>query len=63
VVELLLDNGAQVNTLGGHYGSDRRFETVKVPMILQLLLDKGADVNAQGGKFGNATRAALASSY
>jgi ankyrin repeat protein len=54
-VQILLENGADVNTQGGFYGNDLQaasegghLETVKI------LLERGADVNSQGGEYGNA---------
>ncbi|KAJ5477775.1 hypothetical protein N7530_003284 [Penicillium desertorum] len=58
-VQLLLDQGADVNAQGGWYGNALQAasagghkETVK------LLLDQGADISAQGGCYGNALQAA-----
>jgi ankyrin repeat protein len=61
VVELLLDNGVDVNinAHGALYGnalyaaSERGYEAV-----VKMLLDKGTDVNARGGGYSNALQAA-----
>ena len=58
-VQVLLDQGADVNASGGIYGnalkaaSEGGHETV-----VQVLLDQGADVNASGGIYGNALKIA-----
>jgi ankyrin repeat protein len=58
VIQLLLENGADVSAQGGAYGnaleaaSDGGYEAV-----IQLLLENGADVNAQGGTYGNGAQA------
>ena len=59
VVQLLLENGAEVNAQGGFYGTalqvaaSHRSETV-----VQLLLEGGAEVNAEVGLYGSALQAA-----
>ena len=61
-IELLLDKGADVNAVGGVYGTAlqaaaaSRWGSVKK---VQLLLDRGADVNAVGGVYGTALQAAV----
>jgi ankyrin repeat protein len=58
-VQILLENGADVNTQGGFYGNAlyaaSRGGHVEV---VKILLERGADVNAQGGEYGNALQAA-----
>ena len=68
VVQLLLDEGADVNAQVGNYGyALQAAMAAKYTLhdylveVVQLLLDKGADVNAQGGMYGNALQAAVAS--
>ena len=65
VVQLLLDEGADVNAQVGNYGyALQAAMAAKYTLhdylveVVQLLLDKGADVNAQGGMYGNALQAA-----
>ncbi|KAJ6559670.1 ankyrin repeat-containing domain protein [Mycena capillaripes] len=61
IVQLLLDNGANVNVQGGEYGFALQAAAWRGKAeIVQLLLDNGANVNAQGGKFGCALQAASA---
>jgi ankyrin repeat protein len=58
-VKLLLENGAEVNAIGGEYGNAllaALFKGNKV--IMKLLLENGAEVNAIGGEYGNALQAA-----
>ncbi|KAF2629421.1 hypothetical protein BU25DRAFT_389615 [Macroventuria anomochaeta] len=67
VVQLLLDNNADVNVQGGRYGNALQAASAGGhEQIVKMLLDKGAnmlldndaDVNAQGGEYGNALQAA-----
>ena len=59
VVQMLLDQGADVNAQGGEYGNALQAASVKGhEKVVQMLLDQGADVNAQGGNYGNALQAA-----
>ena len=65
VVQLLLDEGADVNAQVGNYGyALQAAMAAKYTLhdylveVVQLLLDKGADVNAQGGIFGTVLQAA-----
>src|ERR1700722_16401845 len=59
VVQLLLDNGAEVNAQGGYYGNALQAASIRGhEKVVQLLLDNGAEVNAQGGRYGNALQAA-----
>jgi ankyrin repeat protein len=56
---MLLDKGADVNTLGGDYSNVLRAASYRGhEKVVEMLLAKGADVNAQGGKYGNALQAA-----
>ena len=55
IIMLLLDRGANIDAVGGIYGTaltaaafGRRAD------IVSLLLDRGADINAVGGKYGTA---------
>ncbi|KAJ7439526.1 ankyrin repeat-containing domain protein, partial [Mycena galericulata] len=58
-VQMLLDNGADINTQGGEYGTALQMASVYGHReIVQMLLDNGADVNARGGRYGMALRAA-----
>jgi ankyrin repeat protein len=60
IVRILLDYGADVNTIGGYYGSSLQAASAEGDeSIVRILLDHGADVNALGGKHGNALNAAL----
>ena len=59
MVQLLLDNGANVNAQCGDFGNALQVASVRGDKeIVQLLLDNAADVNAEGGCFGNALFAA-----
>jgi hypothetical protein len=55
IVQMLLEQGADVNAQGGEYGSallavcSRGYEKVVL-----VLLEQGADVNARGGHYGSA---------
>ena len=58
-VQMLLDQGADVNAPGGQYGNALQTACYYgYKEIVQILLDRGADVNAQGSDFGNALQAA-----
>lgn len=59
--KLLLDAGANVNSVGGTYGTALQ-AAVKQGHdgILKLLLERGANVNLVGGEFGTALQAAAA---
>jgi hypothetical protein len=58
-LQLLLDNGADVNAKGGLFGNVLQLASMGHDKeIVQLLLDNGANVNADGGYFGNAHYAA-----
>ncbi|KIK64486.1 hypothetical protein GYMLUDRAFT_415104 [Collybiopsis luxurians FD-317 M1] len=56
VVQLLLENGADVNAQGGFYGN--ALQAAENEAVVKLLLEYGADVNAQGGFYGNVLQAA-----
>ncbi|KAJ7445595.1 ankyrin repeat-containing domain protein [Mycena latifolia] len=59
VVRLLLENGADVNAMGGKYGSALQAASFEGYMeVVCLLLKNGADVNAGGGEYGSALQAA-----
>ncbi|KAJ7075242.1 hypothetical protein B0H15DRAFT_917036 [Mycena belliarum] len=64
-VQLLLDYGANINALGGYYGSALQ-AACSVERnnneVVKLLLDNGANVNALGGYFGCALQAACSRS-
>ncbi|KAL6819895.1 ankyrin repeat-containing domain protein [Trichoderma camerunense] len=63
IVQLLISKGAQVNHVGGEYGTALQAacsnEGLGVEMS-RFLLEQEADVNAEGGKFGTALAAACA---
>ena len=59
LVQALIENGADVNALGGYYGNALQAASYKGhEAIVGMLLENGADVNAQGGKYGSALQAA-----
>ncbi|KAJ6579069.1 ankyrin repeat domain-containing protein [Mycena vulgaris] len=59
MVQLLLDNSADLNTQGGACGNALQAASLNGhELVVQLLINKGADVNAQGGVYGNAVQAA-----
>jgi len=52
---LLLDRGADINAVGGDYGTALGAAAFTgEEKIVSLLLDRGADINAVGGKYGTA---------
>jgi ankyrin repeat protein len=56
---LLLQQGADVNTQGGLYSNAlQAASAMGHEPVTRLLLEKGAEVNAQGGIYGNALQAA-----
>ncbi|KAI1595475.1 ankyrin repeat domain containing protein [Pyrenophora tritici-repentis] len=60
-VNVLLDNEADLNAQGGHYGNALQAASYGGhEAVVKMLLNKGADVNAQGGEYGNALQAASA---
>jgi ankyrin repeat protein len=59
VVQLLLDEDADVNAQGGYFGNALQAASGEGhKQIVEILLYRGADVNAQGGNYGNALQAA-----
>jgi hypothetical protein len=59
VVQLLLNENADVNEQGGDYGNALQAASIRgYTHVVKTLLDRGANVNAQGGDFGNALQAA-----
>ena len=59
IVKVLLENGAEVNAIGGEYGNALQAASLRGDeVIVELLLENGAKVNAEGGRFGNALQAA-----
>ncbi|KAK5947991.1 hypothetical protein OHC33_010975 [Knufia fluminis] len=59
VVQILVEQGADVNTQGGHFGNALQAASARGhEKVVQMLLERGADVNAQAGYFGNALYAA-----
>ncbi|KAF8430347.1 hypothetical protein EV426DRAFT_581116 [Tirmania nivea] len=59
IVTLLLDRGADVNTVGGTYGTALGVAAyIENERIVTLLLGRGADVNTVGGTYGTALGAA-----
>ena len=60
VVQVLLDNGADINAQGGVFGNALQAvsTTSEHTDVICLLIDNGADVNMQGGEYGSALVAA-----
>ncbi|MCJ1273176.1 hypothetical protein MMC21_000965 [Puttea exsequens] len=59
VVQLLLDRGANINALYGHYDTALMVASGEGHhQVTRLLLDKGADINAQGDGYTTALQAA-----
>jgi Cdc6-like AAA superfamily ATPase len=59
VVQLLLDEDANVNAQGGDHGNALQAASVGGhTQVVKMLLEAGAEVNAQGGDYGNALQAA-----
>ncbi|KAF8193134.1 ankyrin repeat-containing domain protein [Mycena galopus ATCC 62051] len=59
IVQLLLEKGADINAIGGIYGSALGVASWRAKLeIVQLLLEKGADINLAGGEYGSALGAA-----
>jgi ankyrin repeat protein len=64
VVEVLLDNGADVNTQGGKYGNALQAAShMGNDKVVKMLLKKGADVNAPAGFHASALDAASAGGH
>ena len=56
---MLLDRGANINTVGGPYGTALAAAACGTNLgIVRLLLDRGADINMVAGKYGTALAAA-----
>ncbi|KAF5333032.1 hypothetical protein D9758_017227 [Tetrapyrgos nigripes] len=59
IVKVLVENGADVNAKGGHYGFALQAAGGEGHLdIVKYLVEKGADVNAEGGTYGFALQAA-----
>jgi ankyrin repeat protein len=53
MAKLLLAHGADINLVGGKYGTPLQDAATRGRVgLLELLIDKGADVNVEGGKYG-----------
>ena len=64
VVQLLLNNGAKVNTQGGRYGNALQAAAAEGhEEVVEKLLKANASVNALGGRYGNALQAAAENGY
>ena len=70
VVEELIDAGADVNLVGGKYGTALRAAVLPIVShsgsridIVQMLIQAGADVNLKGGKDTSPLEVALAAGY
>ncbi|KAH8882915.1 purine and uridine phosphorylase [Thozetella sp. PMI_491] len=58
-VQILLENGADINAQGGYYGNALQAASYGGHVeIIQILVENGADINAQGGHYGNTLQAA-----
>jgi len=58
-LQILLENGADVNWQGGMYGNALQAATANYRLeMVKMLLQYGADANAQGGHYGNSMTAA-----
>ncbi|KAK7212205.1 hypothetical protein V2G26_019383 [Clonostachys chloroleuca] len=61
VIQLLLDNGARIQSEGGHFGNALQAAVISgKESLVGKLMDAGADVNAKGGPFGTSLVAAAA---
>lgn len=64
IVQMLLDNNANVHAKGGCYGNVlQTASALGHKNIVQVLLDKGCDVNARGTEYGTALEAASHSGH
>ncbi|KAJ7637979.1 ankyrin repeat-containing domain protein [Mycena polygramma] len=64
VVRILLEHGADVNTVGGAYGTALQgASTHGFVEVVRILLEHGADVNAVGGAYGTALQGASAHGF
>jgi ankyrin repeat protein len=58
ILQFLLKNGADVNALGGEYGTALQAAAFHHKQYVDMLLDLGADPRIEGGKYGSALKAA-----
>ena len=59
IIQLLLDQGADINAQGGYYGNALQSALRSgYDKVVQMLLDKGANINAQGGFYGTTLQTA-----
>lgn len=59
VIQLLIDNGADINAQSGLYGSSLQAASMAGDeKVVQQLLDNGASVSIQSGLYGNALQTA-----
>ena len=64
LVQLLLENGVDINAQDGNYGNALQEAVYNgQKRVIRFLLENGADINAQGGKYGNALQAAAYSGH
>ena len=64
VVEMLLQQGVDVNAQGGIYGNALQVASYRGhEKVVSMLLERGAEVNALGGPYGNALQAASYGGY
>ena len=54
----LLDKGANVNAVGGEYGTALQAAACRHKAYVEMLLKHGADPRIEGGKYGSAIAAA-----
>ncbi|KAL7803967.1 ankyrin repeat-containing domain protein [Trichoderma afarasin] len=63
IIQLLINEGAQVNQVGGEHGTALQAACYNDALnveVVRYLLEHGADVNAEGGEYGTALVAACA---
>jgi len=58
VMQILLENGANVNAEGGEFGTELQAAAYHHRPYVELLLRHGADPHIKGGKYGSAVGAA-----
>ncbi|KAK7456363.1 hypothetical protein VKT23_010610 [Stygiomarasmius scandens] len=59
VIKFLIEKGADVNAVGGFYGTALQAAASQGHLdVVKFLVEKGADVNAVGGEYGTALQAA-----
>jgi ankyrin repeat domain-containing protein 50 len=64
VVRILICAGANVNLVGGEYGTALQAAAYRnKPRIVEELIDAGADVNLVGGNYSTALQAAVVSGH